>query len=322
MQAITQGGYGTPDVLTFSERDQPAPKDGEVLVRVHAAAIHPGDQLALTGRPYVIRPMFGLRRPRNPVRGFDVAGTVAELGGGVTEWRVGDEVFGEGKGTLAEYTVARPDKLARKPASVTFAQAAATPVSALTALHALRDHAKVRSGHRVLINGAAGGIGTFAVQLAASYGAEVTGVCSAGNAELVRSLGADHVIDYRQDDFTRTGERYDVILDNVGNHSLSALRRALVPGGILLPNNGTAGNRWTGTIGRIVAANVLSLFVRERLTTFVSMPNRDDLAVLAQLLESGTITPVIGKTYPLAQAPDAFRELLTGHARGKLVITV
>lgn len=322
MKAITQSAYGSPDVLTLGELDQPTPNDGEVLVRVRAAAIHPGDQIVLTGQPYLIRPMFGLRRPRNPVRGFDVAGTVLETGAGVTEFGVGDEVFGEGKGTLAECTVARSDRLARKPAGITFEQAAAAPVSGLTALHALRDHAKVQPGQRVLINGAAGGIGTFAVQLATYYRAEVTGVCSADNAELVRSLGADHIIDYHQDDFTRIGERYEVILDNVGNHSLSALRRALVPGGILLPNNGTAGNRWTGTIGRLVAANVMSPFVRQRLRTFLSTPNHDDLVVLGELLESGTITPVIGGTYPLTEVADAFRNLMTGHARGKLIVIV
>jgi NADPH:quinone reductase-like Zn-dependent oxidoreductase len=321
MKAITRDRYGMPEVLALTERERPAVKDREVLVRMRAAAIHPGDQIMLTGEPYLIRPMFGLRRPRNPVPGFDVAGTVAEVGSGATGIEVGDEVFGEGRGTLAEYTVARSDKLAHKPAAITFEQAAATPMSGLTALHALRDQAKVEPGQRVLVNGAAGGIGTFAVQLAKSYRAEVTGVCSGRNVELVRSLGADHVIDYREADFTRTGERYDVILDNVGNHSLSALRRALVPGGMLLPNNGTNGGRWTGTIGRIVAANLISPFVRQRLRTFVSTANRQDLVVLGEMLESGTVTAVIGQTYPLAEAPEAFRTLMTGHARGKLVIT-
>jgi NADPH:quinone reductase-like Zn-dependent oxidoreductase len=276
MKAIVQDRYGPPEVLRFDEIDQPVPSKNKVLVRVHAAAVNPADVFVTAGTPYVMRLGFGLRRPRSRVRGMDLAGTVTATGPGVTRFRPGDEVFGEGDGSLAEFTLAGTDKLAVKPANLTFTQAAAVPMAALTALHAIRDHGKVRPGHAVLINGAAGGIGTFAVQIATSLGAEVTGVCSTRNVELVRSLGAAHVVDYTREDLN-DGKRYDVILDNVGNHPLADLRRLLTRDGTLLPNSGTPGGRWFGPLGRIARATVTSPFVRHQLRVFVSTANHADL---------------------------------------------
>jgi NADPH:quinone reductase-like Zn-dependent oxidoreductase len=323
MKAITQDRYGPPDVLTSTDIDRPVARDTEVLVRVHAAAANPADFFMMTGVPYVFfRPAFGLRKPRDGVRGTDLAGTVEAVGSNVTRFKPGDEVFGEGRGTFAEYAVARADKLAPKPASLTFEQAAAVPMAACVALQALRDHAKVEPGQRVLVNGAAGGIGTFAVQIAKWLGAEVTGVCSTRNVELVRSIGADQVIDYTREDFTRGEHRYHVILDNVANHSLSALRRVLTPTGTLLSNNGSSGGRWLGVLPRLAKERLVSPFVRQRLPMFVSTAKQEDLATLAELLEAGTIAPVIDRTYPLGEAPDAMRLVRTGHARGKVVITV
>jgi NADPH:quinone reductase-like Zn-dependent oxidoreductase len=322
VKAIVQDRYGSADVLELREIDKPVMKDGEVLVRVHAAAIHAGDLLVMGGRPYLMRLMgFGLRRPRKRIPGFDVAGRVEAVGRSVTRFRPGDEVFGECSGALAEYVSTSERKLAVKPAGLTFEQAAAVTTSGVTALRGLRDAAKVQPGQHVLINGASGGVGTFAVQIAKTLGAEVTGVCGTGNVDLVRSIGADHVIDYTRQDFTRGAERYDVILDNVANHSLSACRRVLTPRGTLLPNNGTSGGRWTGTLGRILAAVALSPFLRQRLRPFVIFVGKDDLTALVELIEAGKVTPVIGRTYPLDEAPEAIRYLEQGHARGKVVIT-
>jgi NADPH:quinone reductase-like Zn-dependent oxidoreductase len=263
-----------------------------------------------------------LRAPRNPVPGLDVAGTVVAAGANVTRFKVGDEVFGISQGSFAEYACAREDKLARKPANLTFDQAAVVAVSGLTALQGLRDAGRVEPGQHVLIVGASGGVGTFAVQMAKAFGAEVTGVCSTAKIDLVRSIGADHVIDYTQGDFANGRQRYDLILDIGGNSPLSRLRRALTPSGTLVIAGGEDGGRWTGGMGRQLRALALSPFVRQRLTMLISKQNHADLERLAQLIEAGALTPVIDKTYPLHRAPDAMRHLEAGHARGKLVITV
>lgn len=323
MKAIVHNTYGSPDGLELRDIDEPVVKDDEVLVRVHAAAVHPGDVLIMKGLPYILRLMgFGLLRPRKRVPGFDVAGHVEGVGKKVTRFEPGDEVFGLCKGALAEYVSVSQDKLALKPANLTLEQAAAVPTSGLTALRALRDHGKVEPGQKVLINGASGGVGTFAVQIAKSLGAVVTGVCSTRNVDMVRSIGADHVIDYTQEDFTRSGQLYDLILDNVANRSLSDCRRALTPTGTLIPNNGTSGGRWIGTLGRTLKALMMSPFLPQRLRPFVSKEKNGDLVVLKDLIEAGKITPVIDQTYPLRKAPDAMRHLEEGHSRGKVVITV
>jgi NADPH:quinone reductase-like Zn-dependent oxidoreductase len=320
--AVVQRQYGPPDVLECTAIDKPVVGDDDVLVRVHAAAVHPGDYFLIAGVPYVLRLVFGLRRPRNGIPGRDVAGTVEAVGAKVTGVQPDNEVFGwSTTGTLAEYTRAAGDNFAPKPANLSMEQAAAVPVSAFTALQALRDIAKVQPGQTVLITGASGGVGTFAVQIAKALGAEVTGVCSTHNMDLVRSLGADHVIDYTQTDFTRTGQRYDVVLDNVEGQSLSDTRRALAPGGTLIPNSGS-GSRWVGPLGRIIKARVLSLFTRQALRPFLSRENRHDLLTLKELIEAGKLTPVIDRTYPLGHAAAALAYVGEGHTRGKVVVTV
>ena len=322
MMAIVQRRYGGPDVLEYTQVAKPVVGDDDVLVRVHAAAVHPGDYFLMTGVPYVIRLAFGLRRPRSGVPGMDVAGRVEAIGRNVQGLDLGDEVFGwSTTGTLAEYACAPADHFAPKPANLTLEQAAAVPMSASTALQALRDIANVQPGQTVLITGASGGVGTFAVQIAKALGAEVTGVCSTRNVDLVRSLGADHVIDYTRTDFTRTGQRYDVILDNVEAQSLSAARRALTPTGTLIPNSG-AGGRWFGPLGRILKARLRSLFTRQALRPFLSRENRHDLLALKALIEAGKVTPVIDRTYPLSQAAAALRYVGAGHTQGKVVVTV
>jgi len=322
MRAAVQHRYGPPSVLQTSEIGIPLPGRGDVLVRVAAASIHPGDYFIITGEPYVVRLVFGLRRPRHRIPGRDLAGVVAEVGKGVTALRPGDEVFGWGSaGTLAEYASVPADNVVPVPANLSAVSAAAVPTSAMTALQALRDVANVRPGQTVLITGAAGGVGSFAVQIAKALGAEVTGVCSTRNLDLVRRLGADHVIDYTTTDFTVTGERYDVILDNVEAQPLVALRRALAPTGTLIPNSGHGG-RWLGPLVRILTARVLSGFTRQRLKPFTSLARRHDLLDLADLLATGRITPVIDRTYPLDEAADALRHVAAGHTRGKVVVTV
>jgi NADPH:quinone reductase-like Zn-dependent oxidoreductase len=266
--------------------------------------------------------LYGLRKPKNGVRGTDVAGEVEAIGTSVTRFRPGDEVFGWCNGSFAEYAATSEDALALKPANLTFEQAAAVPESGQVALQALRDLGKLRPGQKVLINGASGGTGTFAVQIAKSLGADVTGVCSTRNVDLVRSIGADHVIDYTREDFTQKGQRYDFILDNVGKHSLSSLRRALTPAGILVPNSGGFDNRWFASGGRVISANVLSLFVRQTLRTFLMRRKQDDLVILKESIEAGKITPVIGRTYPLNETPQAIVQVGGGHTRGKVVITM
>ena len=308
MKAIVQDRYGSADVLRLRDIDRPELGNDDVLVRVLAAGVDPGVWHLMTGLPYLVRLGFGLRAPKTPVRGMDVAGRVEEVGENVTQFEVGDEVFGTCNGSFAEYARATEDKLALKPANLSFEQAAAVPVSACTALHALRDSGEVRAGQKVLIVGASGGVGTFAVQLAKAFGAQVTGVCSTTKLELVRSIGADQVIDYTRDDFSQMGERYDLILDIAGNRSLSLLRSALTPEGTLVIVGGEGGGPWLGGTDRQIRALILSPFVRHNLRK--------------ELIESGKVTPVIDRTYPLREAPDAIRYLEDGHARGKVVIKV
>jgi NADPH:quinone reductase-like Zn-dependent oxidoreductase len=322
MKAIVQEEYGPPDVLQLKEIDKPAGRDHDVLVRVQAAAVHPGDYFVMTGLPCVVRLAFGVRKPKSGVPGRDVAGIVEAVGKDVTRFQPGDEVFGWcTSGVLAEYACAEQGNLAPKPANLSFEQAAAVTVSGTTALQALRDNGEVQPGQKVLIVGASGGVGTFAVQIAKSLGAEVTGVCSTRNVDMVRSIGADHVIDYTKEDFTQSGQRYDVILDNAEAHSLSGCRRALAPKGTYIPNNG-AGGRWVGPLGRIAKARFLSLFSRQKLHPFLSLENRADLLALAELIAAGKLTPVIDRTYPLSQAAEALRYVGEGHTQRKVVVTV
>jgi NADPH:quinone reductase-like Zn-dependent oxidoreductase len=322
MRAIVQRCYGPPEVLESAEVDRPAVGDDDVLVRVRAASVHPGDYFVMTGVPSIVRLAFGLRRPRHPIPGRDLAGVVAAVGKDVTDLQPGDEVFGwSTTGTLAEYASVPADQLVRTPANLSAGQAAAVPTSGLTALQALRDIAHVQPGQAVLITGASGGVGTFAVQIAKAFGAEVTGVCSTRNMELVRSVGADHVIDYTRTDFTRTGLRYDVVFDSVEAQSLSEVRRALTPTGTIIPNSGRGG-LWVGPLGRIVKARARSLFTRQTLRPFTSVGKRKDLLDLAELLEAAHLTPVIDRTYPLSEAAEALRYVGAGHTRGKVVITV
>ena len=323
MHAIVQTEYGSADVLHLEEIGRPMVGNDEVLIRVHAAGLDRGTWHQMAGQPYLFRLMgIGLRHPRNRVPGLDVAGTVAATGKDVTRFDVGDEVFGISKGSFAEYARARPDKLARKPGNLTFDQSAAVGVSGLTALQSLRDLGRVVPGQHVLIIGASGGVGTIAVQIAKALGATVSGVCSGAKVEFVRSLGADHVIDYTQEDFAKSTVRFDVILDIGGNSSLPRLRRALTPKGTLVLVGGEDGGRWTGGMGRAMRAVALSLFVRQRLTMKVPKENSADLERLAELIEAGKLTPNIGGTYALREVPDAMRHLQAGRARGKLVITV
>jgi NADPH:quinone reductase-like Zn-dependent oxidoreductase len=319
MKAIVQDGYGSEAVLRLQDIDRPIAGDGEVLVRVHAASIHLGDRLVMAGRPILVRMATGLRRPKQPIPGTDIAGTVEAVGSGVTRFKVGDEVFGWTSGAFAEFATTPEDHLATKPARLTLEQAAAVGVSATAALQLLRDEGKVKGGQKVLINGASGGIGTFAVQIAKAFGAEVTGVTSARNAELVRSIGADHVIDYTKDDFTKGTERYDFILDNVANHSLGDMRRVLSPTGMLLPNGG---GHTGGGMGRLLHATITSMFIRGQGRPSVKFENAADLAALVELVEAGKITPVIDRTYPITDTAMAIRHVGTGRARGTVVITI
>jgi NADPH:quinone reductase-like Zn-dependent oxidoreductase len=322
MKAIVYYKYGSPDdVLELRDIDKPVVKEDEVLVRVHAASTHAGDWILVRGVPYFMRMAYGLRKPKNNVAGMDVAGTVEAVGKDVTQFQPGDELFGSCDGAFAEYACAREDHFVLKPAGLTFEQAAAVPVSAFAALQALRDQAKVQPGQKVLIIGASGGVGTFAVQIAKSFGAEVTGVCSTRNVELVRSIGADQVIDYTQEDVTQGGQRYDVILDTAGNRSLSHLRQALTPKGTLVLVGGRGGP-WLMGMGRTIRALVLSPFVSQRLLFFVSTQDKHDLVVLKELIEAGKVTPVIDRTYPLSETPEAIGHVEKGHTQGTTVITV
>ena len=323
MQAVVQHEYGSADVLRVAEIDRPTIRPDEVLIRVHAAGLDRGTWHFMAGMPYLFRLMGpGFRKPKNPVLGLDVAGTVVAVGADVTRFEIGDEVFGISKGSFAEYAAAREDKLARKPANLTFEQSAVVAISVLTALQSLLDVGRLEAGQHVLIIGASGGVGTYAVQIAKASGAEVSGVCSTPKVDLVRALGADHVIDYTRDDFAAGPQRYDLILDIGGNSPLPRLRRALAPSGTLVLVGGEDGDRWTGGMGRQLRAVALSPFVRQRLTMKTPNENYADLERLAQLIEAGQLTPMVDKSYPLDQAPDAMRHLEAGQARGKIVIAV
>jgi NADPH:quinone reductase-like Zn-dependent oxidoreductase len=302
--------------------DKPEIGDNGVLIRVCAAGVNPADWAIMSGLPYIARPVYGLRKPKVSVRGTDVAGTVEAVGIGVTRFQVGDEVYGSSKGSYAEYAAAAEDELALKPANLTFEQAAAVPMAGLVALQAVRDHGKVRAGQKVLINGASGGIGTFAVQIAKALGAEVTGVASTRNVDLVRSIGADHVIDYTREDFTQNGQQYDFILDNVSNHSLSDLRRALTPTGMLVPNGGRFDKRWMASGGRIVRAAMMFQFGSQTLGNFLVAMNHEGLLALTELIEAGKVTPVMDRSYPLSETAQAIDHVGAGHARGKTTIAV
>jgi NADPH:quinone reductase-like Zn-dependent oxidoreductase len=321
MRAVVQDAYGSADVFHLAKTNIPEVAGKEVLVRVHAAGLDRGTWHLMAGRPYLIRLAFGLRKPKHPVPGLDLAGTVAAVGPGVIKFSPGDEVFGTGKGSFAEYTVAPEDQLASKPAGLSFEQAAVVPVSGLTALQALTDIGRLQPGQQVLIIGASGGVGSYAVQLAKALGAEVTGVSSPTKLDLVRSLGADHVIDYTRDDFADEEHRYDLILDIGGNPALARLRRALTPTGTAVIVGGEHGGSFIG-LGRQFRAVALSPFVRQRLTFFVSRERASDLERLAEFIEAGKLAPSIDHAYPLEQASEAMRHLEAGKVRGKIAITV
>jgi NADPH:quinone reductase-like Zn-dependent oxidoreductase len=324
MRAIVQDAYGEADVLRLAEIDRPAIGDDEVLVRVHAAGVDQGAWHLMAGLPYPVRLAgYGVRAPKTPVRGRELAGRIEAVGRGVTTLRPGDEVFGVAEGAFAEYAPAAAAKLAPKPGGLTFQQAAALPISGLTALQAVRDQGRVTAGDRVLVIGASGGVGSFAVQIAKAFGAEVTGVASTGKVDLVRSLGADHVVDYRLGDDLGAGERgYDVIIDTGGNRPLRVLRRALTPTGTLVLVGAETGGRWLGGTDRQLRAMVLSRFVRQRLRTFIASEKAADLLALSALVESGAVTPAVDRTFPLAETPAAIRHMREGKARGKVVIDV
>jgi NADPH:quinone reductase-like Zn-dependent oxidoreductase len=323
MKAIVYRCYGSPDVLRLESIGKPTPKADEVLVRVDAASVNPLDWHVLRGKPYIVRMEAGFGRPQDPRLGVDFAGTVEAVGASVTRFKPGDEVFGGHDGAFAEYLTVREERaVVPKPANATFEQAAALPIAAITALQALRDKGRLQSGQKVLINGASGGVGTFAVQIAKSYGAEVTGVCSARNVDMVRSLGADHVIDYTREDFTRSGQHYDLIVDTVGSHSLLAYRRALTPHGVLVVVGAANSGNWIGPLAIWFNAWMVSHFVSQEFVPLLAQMNKDDLAVLAGLVQSGKLTAVIDRRYPLSQVPDAIRYVEQGHARGKVVIDV
>jgi len=322
MRAIVQDQYGeTAEVLRLEQIDRPKIGDDDVLVRIRAAGVHIGDWHVMAGLPYLLRVVgFGFRAPKVRVRGIDLAGTVEAVGQNVTRFQVGNEVFGTCEGAFAEYAATPEDTLALKPANLTFQQAAAIPTSAIAALQALRDAGGIKAGQQVLLVGASGGVGLYAVQIAKSFGADVTGVCSTAKVDMVRSLGADHVIDYSQEDFTQSRQQYDLILVMGGNHSLSQLRQVLRPGGTLVPVGTEAGNRWVGGKAWIQAMMLSRL--KRHLRPLTTQPNQADLQFVAELLEAGKIRPVIDKTFPLSEVPEAIRYLKSGHTQGKIVITV
>ncbi|OPC78754.1 NAD(P)-dependent alcohol dehydrogenase [Embleya scabrispora] len=323
MRAFVQDEYGPPDVLRCADVERPVVGDADVLVRVRAAGVDPGVWHLITGRPYLLRLTgFGLRAPKVKVRGVDVAGVVEAVGPKVTRFRPGDAVFGTCRGAFAEYACAEEDRLAPKPAILDFEQAAAVAVSGYAALQALRDAGRVRSGQSVLIVGAAGGIGTYAVGLAKVFGARVTGVCGAGKADLVRSLGADEVIDYTREDFTDGARHWDLIVDTAGHRRLADLRRALTPRGTLVLVGSETGGRWLGGTDRTLRAVLLSPFVRHRLRGLVSTERPDDLRFLRETIESGRLTPVLDRTFPFTETPEAVRYIHAGHARGKVVVKI
>jgi len=323
MQAIVYDRFGSPDVLELREVSKPGVKPGEVLVRVRAASPNPYDWHFMRGLPYIARPATGFLKPKKSILGSEMAGDVEAVGDRVTRFRRGDAVFGfVGAGAFAEYVSVTEERLALKPANLTFEQAATVPLAAMTALQGLRDEGEIRSGQKVLIVGASGGVGTFAVQIANWYGADVTGVCSTRNVELVRSIGAGNVIDYTAEDFTQSGPKYDLIFQLAGTASPSACRRALTARGTLVLSSGDSPGRIIGAVGRIIKAVILSPFVGEKLRLLNTKARSDDLQFLKDLIEAGSVTPVIDRTYPLSEAPDAIRYLETGRARGKVVISV
>lgn len=317
MKAVIQTGYGAADVMKLKELERPTPREGEVLVRVKAASLAAGEYFGMRGKPFPIRFYIGFPTPKKDfIVGLDFAGVVDAVGPNVSRFRPGDEVYGECHGSCAEYALAGEGSIAPKPASLSFEQAAAIPTSACTALQGIRDQGKVRPGQKVLINGASGGVGPFAVQIAKALGAEVTGVCSTRNVEMVRSIGGDHVIDYTREDFTEGSERYDVIMDNVASHSLSATRRVLTPNGLHVPSSGHAGMGW------VIAVALAAVFVRRQGALFVAVTNSESLLALNEFIEAGTVTPVVDRTYPLGETAQAFAYLDEGHARGKVVIAM
>jgi NADPH:quinone reductase-like Zn-dependent oxidoreductase len=322
MKAVVQDRYGSADALGLAAVDQPVPKENEVLVRVHAAGVDAGVWHLMTGLPYLIRLAYGVRKPRQRIRGRELAGRVEAVGRDVTRFRPGDELYGVGEGAFAEYACVPEGRAAPKPANLSFEQAAAVPISAITALQGLRDKGRVQPGQQVLVIGAAGGVGSFAVQLAKAFGAHVTGMVSTAKTDLARSIGADAVIDYTREDLTDGTHRYDLVLDTAGNRPLSSLRRALAPRGTLVIVGGEGGGRWLGGTERLLRALLLSPFVGQRLVGFVAGEGSDDLQVLTGLIEAGKVTPVIDRTYPLDQAPEALRYWGQGHARGKVVVTI
>lgn len=322
MKAIVYRCYGSPDVLRFEDVEKPTPADDEVLVKVHAASVNPLDWHYMRGSPYIVRLGSGLGAPNGTSMGVDFAGTVETVGSNVKRFKPGDEVFGGRSGAFAEYVTVPEDRaLTLKPANITFEQAAAVPIAAITALQALRDKGKLEPGQKVLINGASGGVGTFAVQIAKSFGAEVTGVCSTRNVEMVRSIGADHVFDYSKVNYTESGKRYDLIIDMVGNHSLSANRRVLNPNGTFVIVGGGKGN-WLGPLMSPIKALILSPFVGQEFVMILAELRQDDLAILGELMQAGKVTPVIDRRYRLSEVPAAIRYSEEGHARGKIVVTL
>ena len=326
VKAAVYSRYGPPDVVQITDVEKPVPKDNEVLIEVRAASVNPADWHFMRGTPYLVRIVAGLRKPKNKRLGVDVAGQVEAVGRNVTHFKPGDQVFGACRGAFAEYACTSESGLVIKPDNVTFEQAASVPIAAYTALQGLRDKGHIQPGQKVLINGAAGGVGTFAVQIAKSFGAHVTGVCSTRNVDMVRSIGADRVIDYTkedctQEDFTKSGQRYDIILDCVGNHSLSAIRGVLTPKGIYVAVGGPSDPWMIAPLARAITALVLSWFMSQKLVMVLAKPNKEDLTILHELMKSGKVTPVIDKRYSLSEVPEAIRYLEQGHARGKVVIT-
>jgi NADPH:quinone reductase-like Zn-dependent oxidoreductase len=321
MKAIVQDQYGSADVLKLEDIEKPAVGKGQVILRVGAASVFIGDWHMMTGTPYAIRLVSGLRAPKQRIPGQDLAGTVEAVGDGVTGFRAGDEVFGAGAGAFAEYATARPDRLAPKPTNLSFEEAATVPTTGCTALQGLRDVGMVRAEQRVLVIGAAGGVGSFAVQIGKAFGAHVTGVCSTSKVDLVRSIGADDVIDYTREDIAEGTRRYDVIFDTAGNREVSDLRQILTPKGTLVLAGGEGGGRWLG-MGRVMKAKAISPFVGQRMTNFLGRVKTEDLLVLKDLIEAGKVNPVIGAKYPLSDVPEAIGELGTGHGRGKVVISL
>lgn len=322
MKAAVYTRYGPPDVVQIKDFEKPVPKDNEVLIKIRAASVNPYDWHFMRGTPYVVRILAGLRKPKDTRLGVDVAGQVEAVGRNITQFKPGDPVFGTCKGAFAEYACASEQALVSKPANVTFEQAASVPVAALTALQGLRDKGRIQPGQKVLINGAAGGVGTFAVQIAKSFGAEVTGVCSTRNVDMVRSIGADRVIDYTQEDFTKSGQNYDLLLDNVGNHSLSACRRVLNPKGIYIAVGGPSDPWMIRPLARAITALLLTLFVSQKLLMVLTKPSKKDLDIIRELMGAGKVTPIIDRRYSLSAVPEAIRYLEEGHARGKVVVTL